>query len=338
MANEFERIDAFEKEMKEIDYYITGHTSFLYDRIEDPTIQEIVECTRAIAINNFLYITTKREQNAKIQETITGAKVIESTTTLIQEEQTVKQTTKRAKKDLSEIIELIIYSCLSDELPKILEGISQDDLKQIKLSIYKMILETKQKIKLSILTNPTNDISKLQDLLNAYEIALEALKEYEKESIKEQEETTEEHSNIVIAPNKKTTYLYKDITEYPERIKEIKLIFEKIVDGYFLKTKDTKQIEGYSEKLYEYKHPNGIRVLYIVQGSIIIICSLFMKDKQKSTRIANEYEEAISRFYESEQYILENFSNPDFHIEQAELVGEIFTLLDGITLTKKVGE
>ncbi len=63
-----------------------------------------------------------------------------------------------------------------------------------------------------------------------------------------------------------------------------------------------------------------------------------MKDKQKSTRIANEYEEAISRFYESEQYILENFSNPDFHIEQAELVGEIFTLLDGITLTKKVGE
>ena len=93
MANEFERIDAFEKEMKEIDYYITGHTSFLYDRIEDPTIQEIVECTRAIAINNFLYITTKREQNAKIQETITGAKVIESTTTLIQEEQTVKQTT-----------------------------------------------------------------------------------------------------------------------------------------------------------------------------------------------------------------------------------------------------
>ena len=87
-----------------------------------------------------------------------------------------------------------------------------------------------------------------------------------------------------------------------------------------------------------YKHPNGIRVLYLVQGSIIIICSLFMKDKQKSTRIANEYEEAISRFYESEQYILENFNNPDFHIEQAELVGEIFTLLDGITLSKKVGE
>ena len=338
MANDFERIDAFEKEMKEIDYYITGHTSFLYDRIEDPTIQEIVECTRAIAINNFLYITTKREQNAKLQETITGAKVIESTTTLLQEEQPEKQTTKRKQKDLTETIELIIYSCLSDELPKILEGISQEDLKLIKLSIYKMILDTKQKIKLSILTNPTNDISKLQDMLNAYEIALEALKEYVKESTKEQEETIEEYSNIVIAPNKKTTYLYQDIIEYPERMKEIRLIFEKIVDGYFLKTKDTKPIEGYSEKLYEYKHPNGIRVLYLVQGSIIIICSLFMKDKQKSTRIANEYEEAISRFYESEQYILENFNNPDFHIEQAELVGEIFTLLDGITLSKKVGE
>ena len=117
----------------------------------------------------------------------------------------------------------------------------------------------------------------------------------------------------------------------------IRLIFEKIIDGYFLKTKDTKGIEGY-QNLYEYKHPNGIRILYIADGNIITICSLFMKDKQKSTRITNEYEEAIRRYSEVEQYIQENFTNPDFHIEQAELVGEIFSLLDGIALSKKVGE
>ena len=75
---------------------------------------------------------------------------------------------------------------------------------------------------------------------------------------------------------------------------EIKLILEKIVDGYFLRTKDTKAIEGYQENLYEYKHPNGIRVLYVVEGNIIIICSLFMKDKQKSSRISNEYDDPIN--------------------------------------------
>jgi hypothetical protein len=63
-----------------------------------------------------------------------------------------------------------------------------------------------------------------------------------------------------------------------------------------------------------------------------------MKDKQKSSRIANEYEEAITRYYRVKDYIVENFNNPDFHIEQSELVGEMFQLLEGNTLSKKVGD
>ena len=39
-----------------------------------------------------------------------------------------------------------------------------------------------------------------------------------------------------------------------------------------------------------------------------------------------------------EDYISENFNNPDFHIEQSELVGEMFQLLEGNTLSKKVGD
>jgi hypothetical protein len=63
-----------------------------------------------------------------------------------------------------------------------------------------------------------------------------------------------------------------------------------------------------------------------------------MKDKQKSSRISNEYDEAISRYYSVRNYVVDNFNNPDFHIEQQELVGEIYELLDVPTLSKKVGD
>lgn len=341
MANEFERIENFEKLIESINYYISNPTTFLYEQIEDPTLQEIVECSRAIALNNYYYISDKRENNEKLLASLTGATVIVASPTISVLTPPKEKIVQRKQKDLSEILELIIYSNLSDETMKILENISQEDFKLLKLQIYKLILDTKQMIRQSILTNPTADISSLQDKLNTYELVLEIASTELKTTHKEdqEEEFTSEYSNIIFAPNnKKSTYLYEDISEYSARAKEIKLIFEKLVDGYFLKTKDTKPIEGYQEKIFEYKHPNGIRILYIVTGNIITICSLFMKDKQKSSKIANEYDEAIARFYECKNYIEKNFNNPDFHIEQAELVGEIFSLLDGITLSKKVGE
>lgn len=340
MANEFERIEKFEKMIESINTYISNPTTFLYEQIEDPTLQEIVECSRAIALNNYYYVSDKRENNEKLLASLTGAAAIVASPTISVLTPLKEKTIRREQKDLSEILELIVYSDLSDETMKILESMSQENFKLLKLQIYKLILDTKQAIRQSILSNPIADISSLQDKLNTYELILEfastEIKAVEKE---EQEELPPEYSNIIFAPNnKKSTYLYEDISEYSERAKEIKLIFEKLVDGYFLKTKDTKPIEGYQEKIFEYKHPNGIRILYIVTGNIITICSLFMKDKQKSSRITNEYDEAIARFYECKNYIEENFNNPDFHIEQAELVGEIFSLLDGITLSKKVGE
>lgn len=338
MANEFERIEKFEKDMENVDFYISSPTTFLYEKIEDPTLQEIVECTRAIVSNNLYFIQDKREELDKIRETMANARDIKATSeekVIEPEEQT---TSLKETRDLTEILELIIYSNLSEEAILVLETLSKEEYQKIKLYIYKMIIDTKRQIKLSILTNPIADIKLLQDNLNNYEIILEMLKEFELEK-EQQEQLPQEYSNIIIAPNSKnSTYLYEDIQELPEKSKEIKLIIEKIVDGYFLKTKDTKRIEGYQENLYEYKHPNGIRVLYIVKGSMIIISSLFLKDKQKSIKIASEYDEAISRYYKSIEYIQDNFTNPDFHIEQAELIGEIFSQLDGITLSKKVGE
>lgn len=339
MANELDRVEQFEREMQNVDFYISRPTSFLYEKIADPTLQEIVECTRAIVANNYYYLQDKKEELEKINESLSKTQDITETTTP-KETPNIEETPipKRQFRDLTEIIELVIYSCLSDETMLILKTLSNEDYLRVKLHIYKLIIETKKQIKMSILTNPIASIKKLQEDLNNYELILEVLKDFELES-KQEEQIPQEYSNIIIVPNgKNSTYLYEDIIEFPERTKEIKLILEKIIDGYFLKTKDTKSIEGYQDNLYEYKHPNGIRVLYIVTGNIITICSLFMKDKQKSTKIASEYDEAISRYYNSIEYIKNNFSNPDFHIEQAELIGEIFSLLDGISFSKKVGE
>lgn len=339
MANGYERVDNFERHIKTVEGYISFPTSFLYDQIPDPNIQEIVECTKAIVAHNTESLITQREDITRLQTEIDTAKPIleedEKIKTSVQKE----KTESKPRKDISELLELVIYSCLDEDAIRLVSSISREEFITLKLGIYKLILDTEKRIKQQVLISPIDFVADLQDNLNTYRLILDGLKEIEQTTTFEQEEIpTQEYSNIVIAPNsKKSTYLCEDIAEHQERTKEIRLIFEKLIDGYFLKTKDTKGIEGY-QNLYEYKHPNGIRILYIADGNIITICSLFMKDKQKSTRITNEYEEAIRRYSEVEQYIQENFTNPDFHIEQAELVGEIFSLLDGIALSKKVGE
>ena len=339
MANGYERVDNFERHIKTVEGYISFPTSFLYDQIPDPNIQEIVECTKAIVAHNTESLITQREDITRLQTEIDTAKPIleedEKNKTSVQKE----KTESKPRKDISELLELVIYSCLDEDAIRLVSSIPREEFITLKLGIYKLILDTEKRIKQQVLISPIDFVADLQDNLNTYRLILDGLKEIAQTTTFEQEEIpAQEYSNIVIAPNsKKSTYLCEDIVEHQERTKEIRLIFEKLIDGYFLKTKDTKGIEGF-QNLYEYKHPNGIRILYIADGNIITICSLFMKDKQKSTRITNEYEEAIRRYSEVEQYIQENFTNPDFHIEQAELVGEIFSLLDGIALSKKVGE
>lgn len=338
MANDMERVEKFEKMVSKVDDFIQGATSFLYDQIEDPSTQEIIECTRAIVYSNLEYLDKREATIEKLRQTMaTVAPIAQS---IVEPSLPSKKDKKPRKeyKSIQELIDLITYSYLDEETMRILETQSHEDIVRIKLHFYKLIIETKKAIRESILYNPQEDIGELQSNLDTYTLIVDTISELEKkEEIVEQEE--KEYSNVVFAPNGyRSTYFYEDVYEFPDKSKEIKLILDKLIDGYFLKTKDTKSIEGFQESLYEYKHPNGIRVLYVVEGNIIIICSLFMKDKQKSSRIANEYEEAITRYYKVRNYIVENFNNPDFHIEQAELIGELFQVLEGTTLSKKVGD
>ncbi len=339
MANEMERVEKFEKAVSKEEGFIQAATSYLYDHIEDPSTQEIIECTRAIIYSNIEYLDRRETTIDKLRQTM--ATVAPITASIVEPSLPSKKekTPRKEYKNIQELLDLVTYSYLDSETMRILETLSHEDIVRIKLHFYKLIIETQKHIRELMIYNPHEDIRELQSDLETYTLIVDTISELEKkEEILEPEEE-KEYSNIIFAPNgHRSTYFYDDAYEFPDKAKEIKLIVDKLVDGYFLKTKDTKGIEGYSENLYEYKHPNGIRVLYVVEGNIIIVCSLFMKDKQKSSRIANEYDEAITRYYKTRNYIIENFNNPEFHIEQAELLGEIFQILEGTTLSKKVGD
>jgi hypothetical protein len=134
MANGFERVEQFEKLMEEVDYYIDRPTSFLYEKIEDPTLQEIVECTRVIALNNLYYIQDKKEELEKIKKVLEQARDIQPSKTIEEERKTtIEPTSKKEYRDLSEVMKLIIYNCLSDETIKVLESLSKEDYQRIKL-------------------------------------------------------------------------------------------------------------------------------------------------------------------------------------------------------------
>ncbi len=333
------RIEKFEKEISNISYFIDTPISYLYDHIESPTNLEVIECLRAIIYNNQAYLESKASEISKLRDLINIP--FQSNKTEVKEFLSNQEELKQEKKqkDLSDYIKLILFSELNEETSKKLSSLSKEDKISIKLHFLKLINETKKAIKESILKNPFEDIRKLQSDLSIYELAIEFIRELDMEELLV-ESQEEQLSRIIFAPTThNTTHIFDDIINYKENKKEIKNIIDKLVDGYFLQTKDIKSIEGLkTSNLYEYRHPNGIRILYVVHKGLIFICSLFYKDKQKSTKIESYYEDAIKRFNSCKDYVLDNYANPDFYIEQDELLGQIYSFVDDLSYSKKVGE
>ncbi len=337
-----DRIDKFEQRINKENKFIKEPLNYIYDSIESPDTQELIECTRAIVAKNYLILAEKADQLTKRKQKLESAKAIVSQNAKVIPKLTesVSINPKTERNNQSEIIEFINYSKLDDEAKKTLATLTHQDIIRLKLYFYKKKLLFQKEIQHSIITNPTNSVFALQDKLSEIELIIEFLNELEETEVLEEQEHNKEYSNVIFAPSTiSSTYFYEDIQDYSEeRLKEIKLAIDKLLDGYLLKTKDTKPLKGY-DNLYEYKHPNGMRILYVVSGGIIVICSLFYKDKQKSIKITGKYNEAITRFNSCSPYVFKNFTKPDFHIEQAELIGKLYSLLDnGISLQKKVGE
>ena len=192
---------------------------------------------------------------------------------------------------------------------------------------------------MNILRAPLNDLTELQLQLLNYQEFLEVLKVEQVEKTNEvtQKEQEQKYNIIIVPDNKSSTYLFEDIIEYPEAYEEITLTFDNVMSQKMFSSKSIRQIRDKSEKLWEYKRKNGIRVMFIKNGNNVFITSLFYKDKTRSIKIDNLYDEAIRRF---NNFVATgvDYTSVDFAIEQKELIGTIYGEIEtGITY-KKVGD
>lgn len=324
------------KKLEEKKEFIKNPMDLIYEALEDVSSTSVKEALAIILKHNKEILANLKKENISLQEQI--KKATSSHTTIENEKTIVEYEVSNEKfvgKDVADKVEKLFYTLDEIDFKKFVKSLSPEEIPYIKLELLKKIREFEKQLKQSIIFTPTKSVSIIQEDLQRAEAILKKL---EPEAEKTNNSNTQvEYSNIIILPNKKnSTFLYDDISGYIESGKEIKVAIDKIVDGYFLKTKDVKPIVGKSEKLYEYKNPNGIRILYIVlPNDYIVITSLFYKDKEKSTKIDSYYDEAISRYTRTREDIETKLQNPDFYIEQAELIGSIYELLERNKSDKK---
>lgn len=320
--------------------FISNPYDYIYENITNDNSAIIVECLRYVIIHNQEIIQKRKENLKSLKESLAKVQDIKYLhPSIIPEKDNETNVPQKISIDIKSYVDLLSFSPLDEELEKKLSSLSHNDIKLIKLYVYKEKNNIDAEIRRTIISNPSYDITDLQNKSSKMTDIIKFLLSLEEKEELVPLETTPEISNIILLPHKKTSYLHEDILRYIENRKEIKNTIDKILDGYFLKTRDTKTISGFDNiNLFEYRHPNGIRILYVAESNYIFICSLFYKDKQKSIKIENYYREAINRYFENIEYLKTQISSPDFYIEQAELVGQINSLLEQGMIYKKVGD
>lgn len=329
-----------EQQLKELlstkEEFIDSPLTFIANFSQDIDEQEIVELLRFIHVHNYEIVEQRQKHIIDMKQKISSAKPLHQVeeTKLVQEQP--EEQPFASKIDPTYINSILTSSDLLTELENRVSSLSKEELTFLKMQLHLKQNKLKRIIREKIMLNPSLNIKEYQEELELLELAEVLISEQQsKEEVVEEQRTS---SRIIFVPNASSSYLYNDISEY-ENKKEIKITFDKLVDGYFLMTKDIKSLEGYKNaKLCEYTHPNGIRILYVISDDIICVCSLFYKDKQKSKKIANYYEEAIRRFLSQIDYIKENYQTPDFIIEQDEIIGDIYSLLETGKKLKKGGD
>lgn len=321
-------MEEFIKILEQKQEFIKNPMDFIYENIDEindtiirMALEKILEHNKKI-LNQ---IKKMNDEKTSLISKATNQSLNAKETPIVQTK--VQERNIAERKNVSDKTETLFYTLDQNEFNSFVSNISDEEINYIKLELFKKIIEFKFKIRKQLLLNPISDIANLQEDLERAEFVLNSL--HKKEVIEEKVEE-QQNSKILILPNKKNnSYLYDDILEYMENSKEIKNCIDKMLDGYFLKTKDTRPIVGKDEKLYEYKLPSGLRIMYIVlPNNHIVITELFYKDKDKSTKIDLYYDEAINRYLIFKDYIDSNIGNPDFYIEQAELIGNIYDLLE----------
>lgn len=314
--------------------YITDPIDFIYSEEYELSKENIMDVLNYIVKHNKEKLNIIKRKNEELQK-----KMDFSSNEIIKEEPTSSKISyiKREYKDVDSRVDLLFFSFYENDFNTIIESIPTHEIPFIKLTILKRINELKTKIKELIYSNNVENIIQLKKDIEIYMNIINYL------SITNEVEKTEEiedtyDSRILLPTINNTSYIYNDLLTCIEENKEIVNGFNKVISGYFLTTKDLRDIKKY-DKLYEYKNPNGLRVMYVVlPNNYILICKVFIKDKNKSTKIESIYEEAYQRYLLIKDEIMSNLTNPDFMINQSLLVGEIVTLFESIDKNKKVGE
>ena len=299
--------------------YISNPLDFYYTN--SPESVPLVEGLRIIYIHNNQIIENMEKENTELGRVVTSPTVVSKRdipSPVIAPSKEVK-----SKPISSSIIDIITGIEDLDSLTNIIDTCNSQDLAIIKLYFHKQILLLKKEIIRLLAINPLSKIDILQAKIEDYTLILDYINT--EEQVLPAEEI--ESSRIILLPNtSNSSYLYEDILNYLDKAKEIKNALDKILNNYF--GKDSKPLRSYSN-LYEYTHPNGIRILYsLLPNNKIGLSLIFYKDKTRSIKISKYYEEALKRLNESKLYVESNINNPDFYIEQLELIGELYSALE----------
>ena len=334
MSNTESKEQQIKKILSETDSYVIGPYEYIYD-LFDYNIDELdmVKCLNLVIKHNNQVTASLIAQNEEMESLIKSSEKEEELMSdavptppdiqqIFEEE---KYDNIQEKSQSKEVVDKLIHINHHDFYDYFKSNpYIKDYFPALKLAILRSIKELKNKILTIIADNPLNDLSAVQAELTNYNGLLDTISliEMEEEEVQNDFISTND-SNIIIIPNSKnSSYILDDIKSYPERFKDIQNSLNKILTGTLKDTKNIKQLGSVNQKLYEYWNKTGLRILFMkMDNNKIALSLLFYKDKQKSTKIAAYYSEAVKR-YEAQKDNL-NTDDIDFRIEQLQLIGEI---------------
>lgn len=322
------------KESLEQEGFIFQPFTFIEDNFPDAYELNVdIECIALIIEHNYEIVEQIRIHHNDLLDILDRAQDIDDIE--IEESEKTKEVNSYPEEKITfnnydSFVDVLLFAEENNTLEQEIKALmhKQIPINSLKFSIYKKIKQIELQIHLLIAHNSLQDITKLQKDILKLKSLIKALtpKPLEEEISSSKEE---KKYNVIFIPNKKNQlYIYDDITKYLEQAKEIKTALDKLYSGYVMESKQIKSISSKNEKLFEYKTPTGLRIMFIISGSNIFVSLLFYKDKQRSIKIDALYDEAIKRYQINEKLLFSNLNDPNFYLEQAELIGNLYTLLD----------
>lgn len=337
------------KKLLEHEIYIFEPFVFLEDKFPEAYDGELdFECLSLIIEHNYAIIEEMKHKLDKLINEIDSAqnindiKIEESNENeeVFEEDEPVEENNNFNNYD--EYVEVLLYAQENNTLEQEIKelALKQVPINSLKFAVYKRIKQLELQIRFNINHNPLNDVSKLQEDIHKLSSLIHSLTPKETEVLDTSSKEKNKYNIIFIPNSKNQLYIYDDINNYLEQSKEIIIALDKIYSGFVMESKNIKSIKAKNEKLYEYRTTNGLRIMFVISGNNIFVSLLFYKDKQRSIEIDSLYDEAIKRFQINEEALLSSLNNPDFMINQAELLGNLYTLLENRSsyILRKGGE